>query len=298
MTGDEVQFDLKIANIGRTGAMTVFELDGDGAVAYDADRVVQTGSAFKIAVCLELCCQVDAGAHRLMDRLAFEAERATVTDPTIADAVRLMMTLSDNAATGAIMKLVGRDRILARLAGLGLTHTTVGAADVIADVQRISAGLDQRARSAGFTDWAEPFNIVAAGGYASIERRLARIPVDETSLPHHQLGPTTTARELGSLYAMIWRDEAGPPRACAAVRAAASHQQLKRLDMGAPGVTVAGKGGTIPGIINNDIGVLTYPDGHQYVAAIFTRATTAYAGQLTAGPLIGKLAAEIIRTLR
>ncbi len=298
MTSHAVQFQAKLADIGRTGAMIVFGLDGDDATSHDADRVVQTGSAFKIAVCLELCCRLDAGAHRLTDGLAFEAERATVIDPTIADALRLMMTLSDNAATGAIMELVGRDRIMARLADLGLTHTTVGTANVVADVQRISAGLDQRARGAGFTDWAEPSDIVAAGGYDSIARRLARIPVDETSLPHDQLGPTTTARELGSLYAMIWRDEAGPPRACGAVREAASHQRLRRLDTGMAGVTVAGKGGSIPGIINNDIGVLTYPDGRRYVAAIFTRATTAFAGQLAAGPLIGKLAAEIISTLR
>lgn len=298
MSSDAIQFDARLADIGRTGAMFVCELDGGGVVAHDADRVVQTGSAFKIAVCLELCCQIDAGAHALMERVAFEAERATVTDPTVADALHLMMTLSDNAATAAIMELVGRDRIMARLADLGLTHTTVGAADVVADVQRISAGLDEYARGAGFTGWAEPFDIVAAGRYDSIERRLARLPVDEISLPHDQLGPTTTARELGSLYAMVWRDEAGPPRACAAVREAASDQQLKRIDTGAAGVTVAGKGGSIPGIINNDIGVLTYPDGRRYVAAVFTRATTAFAGQLDAGPLIGTLAAEIISTLR
>jgi hypothetical protein len=65
---------------------------------------------------------------------------------------------------------------------------------------------------------------VQAGGYRSIEGRLMQIPTDERSLPHTLLGPITTARELASLWAMIWRDEAGPRAACARVRAAAGQQ--------------------------------------------------------------------------
>jgi Beta-lactamase enzyme family len=87
---------------------------------------------------------------------------------------------------------------------------------------------------------------------------------------------------LASLWAMIWRDEAGPPAACARVRAAAGQERPKRLELGFdadPGVIVASKGGTIPGVINNDIGVVTFPDGRRYAAGVYTRAQTAFAGE-------------------
>jgi beta-lactamase class A len=95
--------------------------------------------------------------------------------------------------------------------------------------------------------------------------------VDEQALPHEQMGPTTTARELATLYRMIWLDQARPAEVCASVRAAAGHQELTRLALGfddTAGVSVAGKGGRIPGIILTDAGVITFPDRHRYAVAV------------------------------
>jgi beta-lactamase class A len=212
-----------------------------------------------------------------------------------------MMRLSDNAATAALMRRVTQDRIMSRLTALGLRHTTVGDVDVVADVARITAALDQVAQAAGFTDWREPTELVHGGRYEQIADRLARIAVDEDALPHDQLGPTSTARELATLYAMIWRDEAASPEVCAAVRDAASHQQLARLQLGFPaptGVAVAGKGGSIPGVINNDAGVITYPNGQRYAAAVFTRAHQAFAGNHASYQTIGTLTATAVDLLR
>jgi beta-lactamase class A len=291
----------RLAEIGRVGAVCVLDVDGEGEMTMDADRVVQTGSAFKIAVCLEVYCQAASGDLDIAKRLRFHAERAPVIDPTVEEAVGLMMQLSDNAATSGLIQHVGHDRILARLAALGLRHTTIGPADVIADIERITAILDRLAQQVGFAAWAEPASIVQAGGYPSIEGRLMQIPTDERSLPHTLLGPTTTARELASLWAMVWRDEAGPPAACARVRAAAGQERPKRLELGFdadPGVIVASKGGTIPGVINNDIGVVTFPDGRRYAAGVYTRAQTAFAGEQAAQHTIGALAATAIQSLR
>jgi beta-lactamase class A len=36
-------------------------------------------------------------------------------------------------------------------------------------------------------------------------------------------------------------------------------------------VKVAAKSGSLVGIIRNEIGVISYPDGDQYAAAVFTR---------------------------
>src|SRR6266700_8061488 len=43
-----------LAGIDRSGAVCVLDLDRSGVVELHADHVVQTGSAFKIAVCLEV----------------------------------------------------------------------------------------------------------------------------------------------------------------------------------------------------------------------------------------------------
>jgi beta-lactamase class A len=290
-----------LAGIGRSGAVCVLDLDRPGVVELCADHVVQTGSTFKIAVCLEVYGQAHSGELDLAERLRFDAERAPVSDPTVDEAAALMMRLSDNAATAALMRRVTHDRIMSRLTALGPLHTTVGDVDVVTDVARITAALDQLARSAGFTDWHEPIQLVHGGQYAQIADRLARIAVDEDALPHDQLGRTSTARELASLYALIWRDEAASPEVCAAVREAVSHQQLARLQLGFPaptGVAVAGKGGSIPGVINNDAGVITYPDGHRYAAAVFTRARQAFAGNHASYQTIGALAATAVDLLR
>jgi beta-lactamase class A len=297
----EVGVGERLAEIGRVGAVCVVDIDGAGEITMDADRVVPTGSAFKIAVCLEVFCQAASGNLDLAEPLRFEAERAPVSDPTVETAVGLMMRLSDNVATRALIHHVGHDRIQARLAALGLRHTTIGPADVTADVERMKAILDRLGREVGFARWEEPASIVEAGDYGSIERRLTQIRTDERSLPHTLLGPTTTARELASLWAMIWRDEAGPPAACARVRAAAGQQQLRRLELGfdvEAGTTVASKGGTIPGVISNDVGVVTFPDGRRYAAGVYTRAQTAFAGEQAVPQAIGAIAAAAIHSLR
>jgi beta-lactamase class A len=238
-----------LTTTSRTGAVCVLDLDGVGAVTLNADQVVQAGSAFKIAVALEVYCQASAGQLDLNEHLRFTAERAPVHDGTIDQAIDLMLRLRDNAASNALLHLVTRERIMTRLASLGLTHTTVSH-DVLAEVAGITARLDKLAQTVGLPGWNQVTEIVYDGRYEQIADRLTKITVDEQALPHEQLGPTTTARELATLYRMIWLDQAAPAQVCAAVRAAASHQELTRLALGfddTAGVSVAGKGGRIPG---------------------------------------------------
>jgi beta-lactamase class A len=289
-----------LESVRRSGAACVLDVDGPGQVALNSDDVVQTGSAFKIAVALEVYCQASAGELDLDDRLRFDAERAPVRDGTIEQAVDLMLRLSDNVATNVLLHRVTRDRIMARLTSLGLVHTTVSD-DVLGEVADITARLDKLAQAAGFANWEQPSELVQAGEYEQVADRLARIRVDEHSLPHNQMGPTTTARELATLYRLIWQGQAGPADACAAVREAASHQQLQRLALGfdtTTGIRIAGKGGRVPGVLLNDAGVITYPDGRRYAAAVFTRAQRAFDGELASYSLIGTIAATAIGELR
>ena len=168
------------------------------------------------------------------------------------------------------------------------------------EVREIVGRLDQLARTAGFADWSEPAAIVAAGGYDQIADRQARISIDRQALPPGGFGPTSTARELAGLYAMIWQDRAGPAEACAGDRAVA-HELRNRIAAGfasSPGVSFAGKGGSLPGVVNNDIGVLTFPDQHHYADAFFTRARHPFAGESASTGLIGTVAAAAVDQLR
>ena len=48
----------------------------------------------------------------------------------------------------------------------------------------------------------------------------------------------------------------------------------QRLALGFPrsGIQIAAKSGSLLGVIRNEIGVITMPDGQRYAAAVFTRA--------------------------
>ena len=98
-----------LTTASRTGAVCVLDLDGVGAVTLNADQVVQAGSAFKIAVALEVYCQANTGQLDLNEHLRFTAERAPVTDGTIEQAIDLMLRLSDNAASNALLHRVTRE---------------------------------------------------------------------------------------------------------------------------------------------------------------------------------------------
>lgn len=285
---------------GRDGAVCVLDVDGTATVEFNADEVVETASAFKIAVALEVFCQAADGDLGLGEWLRVDAEKAPLDRGTVTQAVHLMMSVSDNAATNALLHRVGgRRAIMDRLTALGLRHTTVPH-DVLQEIREIVAVLDQAARGAGFADWSEPAAIVARGGYDQIAERLARISIDRRALPPGKVRSDEHRPGARLPVAMIWRDRAGPPEACAGVRAV-THELRNRIALGfssSPDVGFAGKGGSLPGVVNNDIGVLTCGDQHRYAIAIFTRAKHPFAGETASTQLIGTVAAAAIRQLR
>lgn len=285
--------------VDRDGSLCLMDLDGSGEIALRADELVSTGSAFKVAIALEVFCQADAGEIDLAEWLPFAAEKSDAPGASISVAAEAMMQLSDNGATSALLARVTQPRVLDRLAGLGLTNTFLSE-HLLDDLDEIAGRLNQTAQQASFSDWFDIAATVAGGGYDTIAARLQRVPTDTTAIPVDQLGPITTARELAILWAMIWRDEAGPPRACAALRATAGETGKTRIATAFPadsGITYTGKGGG-PGLINNDAGIITYPDGHRYAIAVLTRARTAFAGENRTDLQLGRIAVTAATQLR
>ena len=103
------------------------------------------------------------------------------------------------------------------------------------------------------------------------------------------------------LLQAIWTDRAGPPQACAAVRAAMG-QQLARQRIASgfgSSVAVAAKSGGLMGMVRNEAGVVTFPDGTAYAVAIFTRNDTAADCEPAAvDASIGRIARALIHRLR
>ena len=100
---DATQLADLLMTASRTGAVCVLDLDGVGAVTLNPDQVVQAGSAFKIAVALEVYCQTNTGQLDLDEHLRFTAERAAITDGTIEQAIDLMLRLSPDAPRSLVI---------------------------------------------------------------------------------------------------------------------------------------------------------------------------------------------------
>src|SRR5690348_691431 len=135
------------------------ELGGDGTeVAVDADAPVVVGSVFKIWVALEYFRQVAAGrvdpatpvrlpaAARTAGSAGISALRYDV-EASLGDLATLMMWLSDNAATDAVLAAIGGpEPVTATLVDLGRTRSRLSS--------NTAEMIDKIAVELGYADWA------------------------------------------------------------------------------------------------------------------------------------------------
>lgn len=292
---------------GYRGMLSVEEIDGPGRLGVRASEQAYAASTFKIAVGLELLCQATAGELDLAEPVTLSPDERTpggqglclfahAAEVSLRDLAVLMLTISDNTATDAVIRRVGPERIGGRLAALGLTHT-----DFTCTIREHFGAI---ARDLGFAGLAEHGRALAEAAPAvAVEMRRAFYEV----FAQPDTVPFTTAREMARLVRMIWRDEAGPAAACANLRAMMGSQRLTRkIATGFPAdVSVAAKSGTVaagaggvPGAISNDVGAVTYPDGQRYAVAVFTRELDPDADPDSASRVIGAAARMAVEHLR
>lgn len=290
------------AGAGCQGWLCVAEVDGDGEVAAGADDLVVAASVFKVAVALEVFIQGDSGRLDPCERVRVPpADRtpgptglsifADEAEVSIRDLVVLMLTISDNAATDLLIDRVGLDSIHATLAALGLGRTVIPGP--------LRDELDSVGQDAGFPGWTDLERAAAASPPGELQALARRIRQGRALDP--QRGIRTTARETATLLRLIWRDEAGPPAACAQVRELMARQITRqRLALGFPrrGVRLAAKSGSLLGVVRNEAGVITMPDGRRYAAAVFTRESQSEADERQVNAAIGAAAAWAVGQLR
>lgn len=293
--GDEVERTVRAAfdAVGARGFVHVREIGGARSVSVDADAEVAVASVVKIIFCLAFARQVAVGALDAAERArvptgcqvggAGTAGCRDLVEMSLRDLALFMMSISDNAATDVVFARTGREAIDAVLDALGLSGTRIrgdmmwGHMGVVRELGLPSAdNLDDQVAAA---DEAAVWNL----GWIDPQRANA-----------------STARDVGSLLEAIWTNRAGPPGACAFVRWAMAQQLTRhRLASGfdQDGVQVAAKSGTLPAI-RNEAGVVTYPDGRSYLAAIFTRASSLSPNRPQIDAAIGEVARTAIEHLR
>jgi len=290
------------AEAGCQGWLCALEVDGRGEACHDADEPVVSASVFKVAVALEVFRQAAAGKLDPRQRLLVTPADATAgptgisvfsdaAELSVRDLALLMLTVSDNAATDVLTGLVGLDSVNATLAGLGLAGTVIPV--------RLAEYLDWIGQDAGFAGWADLARRTESLPPAEARRVIARAIAGRAFDPYTAI--RSTARETAALLRLIWRDEAGPPEACAPVRAMMGRQVTRqRLALGFPGTgtQVAAKSGSLLGIIRNEAGVITCPDGRRYAVAVFTRAAEPWEREHEINAAIGAAAAHAVDFLR
>lgn len=125
-----------IADFEGEAAMLARNLDTWAEISHRPERVMPTASTIKLFVLAELFRQVEAGSIRLDEPLRLlPADRRGGSgilkdlSPSASlshlDHATLMTALSDNTSTAALVRVLGRERVLQSAAEWGMSATTV-----------------------------------------------------------------------------------------------------------------------------------------------------------------------------
>jgi beta-lactamase class A len=247
--------------VGAQGWMHAVDLDRGTEVGYGEDGPVVLASVFKIPVLVELFRRFGDGRLDPTTRIDVPAEGrsagptglSVMADPielSLRDLAYWMMSVSDNAATDILVRLLGAESINATLRELGLSTTRVDGTcdDLYQTMDEDVPGDDE-------------------------EVDLKRLRVARAVDPERTLH-AGTSREITRLLSAIWQDEAASPQMCAEMRRILSLQAWPhRLRTGftEPGARVSGKTGTLP-FWRNEVGVVEDGAGGRYAVAVFLRA--------------------------
>jgi beta-lactamase class A len=286
---------------GCSGQLCVQSLDGTRELAIDADAPVVAASVIKVNVALAAEAQFAGGQLDPRERVLLPAVTRSPgpigfslfrddVEASLQDLVVAMLTISDNDATDALIRRIGMDAVNAMSAQLGLTGTVL-----VTDEGTIATSI---AHGAGFASWDAMWEWADQPHPADEERRLVeRIPTMTALRPESTT--TTTARDMATLLRLIWTSEAAPAPACERVRKLMGQQLTKNRLAAAfpPPAKVAAKSGSLVGVVRNEVGVIEFPDGRVYCAAVLAQSRQPWENTGAINAVIGAAAAAAIEHL-
>ena len=288
------------AAVGCTAALCAQTSDGDREVGLRADDPVVAASVIKVLVAVEVERQIRSGKIDPDARVQLQAKNRSPgpvgfslyerdVEVTLGDLVVPMLTISDNAATDALLAAVGVDACNETARNLGLTATVI-----VSDLAKMIHGI---AEAAGFGDWqelaawsSEPHDPAEED---AVERRVRAAPQMQP-----ETATRTTPREMTQLLRLIWRNEAAPPEGCARIRRLMTQQLTRhRIASGFGGRHhVAAKSGGLLGVFRHEVGVVSSA-GSWWPIALFTTATQKVPNEASINSAIGTAAARAIGML-
>ncbi len=135
-TGLQRHITARAAEFSGQFGMFARNLETGAEIGVNADAVMPTASVIKVAVLAELYRQVAAGTVSLDERREVTPddwwggsgvlkEFAPGLTPTVNDLARMMIIVSDNVATGMLVRLLGKDAINQSLRKWGLAKMTL-----------------------------------------------------------------------------------------------------------------------------------------------------------------------------
>lgn len=289
------------AAAGCVGALCVQDAEGQQEIGIAADQPVVAASVIKVLVAVEVERQIAAGRLDPSQRVHLPAQARTPgpvgfslysddVEVSLRDLLVPMLTISDNVATDALLALVSIEACNATATELGLSETVI--------VDHLRTMIDAIAQAAGFASW-NAMTAWAAKPHPATEDTLVQERVRSAAAMQAQTASRTTARDMSRLLRLIWSDQAAPEDACRHIRNLMA-QQLTRHRLAAafaPPARVSAKSGSLLGVYRNEVGVIEYPDGRWYTAAVFTRTTDASPGEGAVNAAIGQAAARAVALL-
>lgn len=268
------------------------QVDPDDEVHLDPDQAVPMASLYKLPLLVAWCRAVDDGAMDPTEPVICSPTPRTPGPTGIStlqdevrlsrrDAVRLMITLSDNAAADAVLTDLGLDRVTQATEALGLSSTSVRGGT--ADAQRV---------------------LLAATGADRFESALEILTDLDRPTPtaayDAAYASATTARDMTTLLRAVWNDVAASPASCAFIRDVMGQQVWRhRIASGFPhdDVAVAGKTGTLAAL-RHEASVITFPDEVPIAVAVLTRSARPELALPRADAAIGTAARTAVTPLR
>jgi beta-lactamase class A len=204
-------------------------------------------SMMKVPVLIQVFRDVDAGRLRLDQRIP-----VVNTFASLVDGSPFHLDAGDDSDS-SLYGRVGRTAPLRELVERMITVSSNLATNIL--ITRVQAA---RAQATAI-----------ALGADSIQVRRG---VEDTKAFRAGLNNTTTARDLGVLFAAIAEGRAASPASCRAMLAVLGRQHFNEgIPAGLPaGVHVAHKTGWFTGT-HHDGGIVTAPDGRRYVLVVLTR---------------------------